>query len=592
MLVGEIVIMGKLRSAIGAIAIAAALILVGCGGDSGYTPDGGGNNNDPDIDPGGGITEQQKISEHGTSESHTDERAGQNCMNCHYQGNNPYVYQVAGTVYQLDNLSIPYPNATIYFYTGPIGTGVLVGSMEVDANGNFFTTEAVDFSLGVYPAIVNTQGELPIYMSNFITHGECNTCHGTRTSPIYAGEQLVEPDIRVSEHGAADSHTDERRGDNCIACHTGDVVAGTVYDLGLENIAADGTIYLYNGANGAGDLVGTIEVDGNGNFFTNQPVEFGEGLYPVIESAGGERKYMPSSTLSGACNSCHGVSVLPVYTGEKINEKISQHGTTNSHTDERRGQDCMSCHYEGNNQYVYTVAGTVYQQDNPDNYYPNSTLYFYTQPEAKGELVLTLEVDKNGNFYTTEAVDLSGGLYPTVVGNANNDPLHMPIGTINGGCNICHNGVVASRIFAPGTGEEITQRVSAHGTTFSHTDGRRGANCLGCHNIGGTNLFQYFVAGSVYEFDLVTNFPDATISLYSGANGTGDLIATLEVDGNGNFYTTEPIDLGNGRGNGVYPAIYGNRDDSATHYMNESTNDGACSSSGCHSVNRPPIYAQ
>ena len=354
--------MGKLRSAVGSIVIIVSLILVGCGGgDSGYTPSGG-NNNDT-IDPGGGITEQPKISSYGATESHTDGRVGQNCMNCHYEGNNPYVYQVAGTVYQLDNLTIPYPNATIYFYTGPNGSGTEVASIEVDANGNFYTTESVDFSLGVYPAIVGSQGESPIYMSNFITHGECNTCHGTRTSPIYAGEQLVEPEIRVSQHGATNSHTDERRGDNCMICHTGDVVAGTVYDLGLENISPDATVYLYSGPNGTGDIVETIEVDSNGNFYTNQPMEFGEGLYPVIESAGGERNYMPSSTLNGACNSCHGVSALPIYTGEKVNEKISQYGTTNSHTDERRGQNCMDCHYEGNNEYVYSIAGTVYQQD-------------------------------------------------------------------------------------------------------------------------------------------------------------------------------------------------------------------------------------
>jgi len=586
--------MGKLRSAMSGHFIVLAIILVGCGGgDSGYTP-GGGNDGGSDIDRGGGNIEQQKISEHGATESHTDSRAAQNCMNCHYEGNNPYVYQVAGTVYQLDNLTLTYPNATIYFYSGPNGTGTEVGSIEVDANGNFYTTESFDFSLGVYPAIVGSQGEPPIYMSNFITHGECNTCHGTRTSPIYAGEQLVEPEIRISEHRDTSSHTDERRGDNCMTCHTGDVVAGTVYDLGLENISPNATLYLYTGANGTGDLVETIEVDGNGNFYTNQSVAFGEGLYPVIESAGGERNYMPSSTLNGACNSCHGVSALPIYTGEKVNEKISQYGTTNSHADERRGQNCMGCHYQGNSDYVYTVAGTVYQEADPESYYPNATIYFYTQPEAKGNLALTLEVDNNGNFYTTEPVDFGTGLYPSVVGNTDDEPLHMPISTSNGACNSCHNGSGISRILVPGDDEQIAiaQRVSAHGAKFSHTDGRRGANCLGCHNIGGSNTYQYSVAGSVYELDLTTYFPDATVFLYSGPGGTGDLIATIEVDGNGNFYTTVPIDLGNGRGNGVYPAIFGNRIDSEMQYMNESTNDGACSSSGCHSVNRPPIYAQ
>jgi hypothetical protein len=375
-----------------------------------------------------------------------------------------------------------------------------------------------------------------------------------------------------------------------MVCHEGYVIAGTVYDLGLEEIAADATLYLYSGPEGTGDLIETVEVDANGNFYTTDALDFGTGLYPVIEGAqGGARVYMPGSTLNGACNGCHGISALPIHTGEIVNELVSQHGTTNSHTDERRGQDCLQCHVAGNNEYVYTVAGTVYQLEDPTSVYPNATIEFFTRPEGRGDLVLTLEVDQNGNFYTTQPIDFGEGLFPAVSGNANEDPRYMPNGTTSGGCNGCHNGQGNTRILAPGNAVE---RVSAHGTTYSHTDGRRGVNCLGCHNIGGDNAYQYSVAGTVYELDLVTFYPNATINLYTGAQGGGDLIATLEVDGNGNFYTTEPIDLGSGRGNGVYPAITGNGPDSATHYMNESTNDGGCSSSNCHGVNRPPIYAE
>jgi hypothetical protein len=512
-------------------------------------------------------------------------------MDCHYDGNNPYVYTVAGTVYQLNDFNSIYPDATINFYSGPNGTGTLVGTMEVDANGNFYTTQAMDFSTGVYPVIEGTAGEPLIYMGNFITHGECNSCHGNSTLPIYAGQEIPENVERISEHGLTLSHTDDRRGTDCMTCHTNYTIAGTVYDLGLEDFYADATLYFYTEPNGGGRLVETLQVDGNGNFYTTQNINFGTGLYPVVESTdGNDLQFMPSSIVNGACNSCHGVNELPIYSGEKVNTLISQHGTTTSHTDERRGQNCMNCHVEGTgNPYIYTMAGTVYQQDDPTQVYPNATIYLYDRSGGRGNLVATIEVDNNGNFFTTESINFVDGLYPAIVGNANNEPLYMPAITNTGQCNSCHDGAGTSRIVVAGIPD---QRTSAHGTTYSHTDGRRGADCLGCHNIGGNNPYQYSVAGTVYEIDLQNYYPDATISLYSGPDGTGDLVATIEVDGNGNFYTTEPIDLGNGQGNGIYPSVTGREATSPTLYMNEPTNDGSCSSSSCHSVNRPPIYAQ
>lgn len=558
------------------------LLLFACSEGDTYVSDGN-NNNDGDPPP----IVQQKVSTHESTESHTDDRRGNNCMDCHYTGNNPYVYQLAGTVYQLDDLTNPYPGATIYFYTGPNGSGTQVGSIEVDTNGNFYSTDTIDFSTGLYPAIVGAQGEGPIYMSNFITHGECNSCHGSNTSPVYIGAAIQEPVQRVSAHGLTDSHTDNRRGENCMTCHTEYVTAGTVYDIGLEDYYANATLYFYTGADGTGELIETLQVDANGNFYTTEPLDFTAGLYPVIEDANGsERISMPTSTQNGACNSCHGVNALPLYVAEKVNQLVSQHGTTNSHTDERRGQDCQQCHSLGNNDYVYTLSGTVYQANNPTEVYPNATILFYNKPEAKGDLVLTVEVDNNGNFYTTEVLDFAEGLYPTVEGNANEAPSHMPFSTTNGACNSCHDGAGVSRILVQGNAVE---RVSAHGTTFSHTDGRRGANCLGCHAVGGDNAYQYSVAGTVYELDLTTFYPDATLYLYSGPDGSGDLVATVAVDGNGNFYTTELIEVGKGK-KGVYPAIVGREVGSQPIYMNERADDGACSSSSCHSINRPPIY--
>ena len=559
-------------------------VISGCsGGDDAFT---GGDTGGGGPSPAGDI-----VSENGSTRSHTDDRRGRNCMDCHYSGNNPYVYTVAGSVYQLNDLNTIYPDATISFYSGPNGTGTLIGSLEVDANGNFYTTEPMDFSAGVYPAIDGTAGEPPIYMGNFITHGECNSCHGSTTLPIYAGQTVIQNVERTSQHGLTLSHTDDRRGTDCMTCHDNYSIAGTAFDLGLENYYADATLYFYSEPDGGGRLVETLEVDANGNFYTTQQVNFGTGLYPVIESSdGNDLQHMPDSIINGACDSCHGVSVLPIYSGEKVNKLISQHGTTTSHTDERRGSNCMDCHVQGTgNPYIYAMAGTVYQQADPTQVYGNATLYLYDRADGKGNLIATIEVDNNGNFFTTEPIDFTVGLYPAIVGNANLDPAYMPASTTTGECNSCHDGAGTSRIVVAGIPD---QRASAHGTTYSHTDGRRGADCLGCHNIGGDNPYQYSVAGTVYEIDLQNYYPDATVSLYSGPNGTGDLIVTVEVDGNGNFYTTEPIDLGNGQGNGVYPSVTGRDATSPTQYMNDPSNDGSCSSSSCHGVNRPPIYAQ
>ena len=564
------------------------VLFSGCGGDDSFTGDGydGGETNN-----GGLPAAQQKVSRNGITISHTDDRQGRNCMDCHYQGNNPYVYSVAGTVYQLDDFTTTYADATIKFYSEAGGGGIVFATIEVDANGNFYTTEPMDFSAGAYPVIEGTAGESPIYMGNFITHGECNSCHGSTTLPLYMGQGLVENVERASAHGLTLSHTDDRRGSDCTTCHEGYTISGTVFDLGLENYYADATLYFYSEPNGAGRLVETIEVDSNGNFYTTRPVNFGAGLYPVIASADGvDLQHMANSTTNGACNGCHGVTTLPIFSGEKVNKLISQHGTTTSHVDERRGQNCMDCHVDGTgNPYIYTLAGTVYQQADPAQVYPNATVYLYSQPNGRGDLVATIEVDANGNFFTTQSINFNEGLYPAIVGNASEDPVYMPANVTTGQCNSCHDGATTTQILVPG---EAVQRISANGTSFSHTDGRRGVDCLGCHNIGGNNAYQYSVAGTVYELNLQDYYPDATISLYSGPNGTGDLVATIEVDANGNFFTTEPVDLGNGQGNAIYPAVTGRDADSPTLYMNESTNSGGCSNSGCHGITRPPIFAQ
>lgn len=116
---------------------------------------------------------ETKISSYEGDDSH---KAGQNCMNCHKNGGSGEGwFKQAGTIY--DELkTTTYPNATVRLYTGPNGTGTLIQTIEVDANGNFYTTEGIDFGTGLYTSV---QGNTTTKnMVSLITNGQCNSCHG------------------------------------------------------------------------------------------------------------------------------------------------------------------------------------------------------------------------------------------------------------------------------------------------------------------------------------------------------------------------------------------------------------------------------
>jgi len=100
------------------------------------------------------------------------------------------------------------------------------------------------------------------------------------------------------------------------------------------------------------------------------------------------------------------------------------------------GMNCMECHKEGGTgEGVFKVAGTVY--DKNGQIYPGTTVKLYTGPNGSGELKYTLEVDKSGNFYTTENIDFGQGLYPAVEGRGG--VKYMPTSASSGACNSCHD---------------------------------------------------------------------------------------------------------------------------------------------------------
>ncbi|HMB41013.1 MAG TPA: hypothetical protein VKM37_03475 [Balneolaceae bacterium] len=127
-----------------------------------------------------GVGGSEVISAYNSSESH---RAGENCMNCHISsGSGDGVFSVAGTVYN-ESRSSPLPNSTIRLYSAPDAESDPLYVIEVDAKGNFYTTENIDFGEGLYTSVQGPSAE--IFMESIVTNGSCNSCHGVTTDRIW-----------------------------------------------------------------------------------------------------------------------------------------------------------------------------------------------------------------------------------------------------------------------------------------------------------------------------------------------------------------------------------------------------------------------
>lgn len=125
---------------------------------------------------------ESAISQPQSTKSHN---AGENCMTCHKAGGSGEgSFTVAGTVYN-NKLSAIFPNAIIKLYTKPNSGGTLRAVISGDAKGNFYTTEKVDFSGGLYPVIFGHDIDFPKYMLQPVTSGACASCHGSSTSELW-----------------------------------------------------------------------------------------------------------------------------------------------------------------------------------------------------------------------------------------------------------------------------------------------------------------------------------------------------------------------------------------------------------------------
>ncbi len=114
---------------------------------------------------------------------------------------------------------------------------------------------------------------------------------------------------------------------------------------------------------------------------------------------------------------------------------------------------------------------------------------------------------------------------------------------------------------------------SAYNDNSSHDVG---SDCMSCHNPGGSNQFWWTVAGTVFKPDSTSLGINSTIYLFSGSNGSGNLILALPCDGKGNFYTSSQVSFGSG----LYPEV--KSPSGEIRFMQSSTIKGNCNS--CHNA--------
>ncbi len=115
----------------------------------------------------------------------------------------------------------------------------------------------------------------------------------------------------------------------------------------------------------------------------------------------------------------------------------------------------------------------------------------------------------------------------------------------------------------------------------SHNQGK---NCLNCHIADGEGEGCFTVAGTVYNNSLLAAYTIATIKLYTGPNGTGSLVTTLETDSRGNFYTGSAVSFKSH----LYPSV--TDANGQTIYMAAGISTGACNS--CHNISQDKIYVK
>ena len=127
------------------------------------------------------------------------------------------------------------------------------------------------------------------------------------------------------------------------------------------------------------------------------------------------------------------------------------------------------------------------------------------------------------------------------------------------------------------------KQISSYNSSESHN---QGADCMACHTKGGSGAEEgrFYVAGTVYDTSKVALYPNTTIELYTGVNGTGDLVTTIEVDNKANFYTNKKVKFKNG----LFPTVIGAG--GIKKHMSFSVTTGSCNS--CHGISTTKLWAE
>ncbi len=119
------------------------------------------------------------------------------------------------------------------------------------------------------------------------------------------------------------------------------------------------------------------------------------------------------------------------------------------------GQNCISCHNDNSNEAsssgrwwyfagtAYNKSGTIASNGGKVELWSNisakaiATGHLDSLSLATGTKIYSVEVDREGNFYTSKIFDMRKGFYPRMVAANNTDTIMTTI-TANGACNSCH----------------------------------------------------------------------------------------------------------------------------------------------------------
>lgn len=109
--------------------------------------------------------------------------AGRDCMGCHLpDGEGEGCWTVAGSLYSPGGQHAPAGTRTLLF-TRPLGQGDVAIELGSDQSGTIYTSNSLDFGLGLFPAVIGAAGDT-VFMDESIRDGACNRCHGSSTDRV------------------------------------------------------------------------------------------------------------------------------------------------------------------------------------------------------------------------------------------------------------------------------------------------------------------------------------------------------------------------------------------------------------------------